>query len=382
MIEAMANPFYLTGIIPGKYFCDRGKETDTITSVLENQGNVLLTSSRKMGKTQLIRHVFDQEEIKSRFYTFYVDIYSTSSLREMVFFMGKEIYQKLVPQGKRALNLFFRVVKSIAAAFSLDPVSGNPRINLQLGDITLPELTLEEIFNYLAAAEKPCLFAIDEFQQISRYPENNLEALLRTYIQKINNCNFIFSGSDRHILEQMFSSYSRPFYNSAQPVFLDRIDKNEYVSFVRGCFREYGREIEEEAVSFCYDLFDGYTYYMHKVFHDLFAKDTACDLVKKDHVSSTINSILEEGEHGFREQMALLTTVQKQVLVAIAKSGAVGHPTSGEFVKKNSLPSSSSVQKALISLLDSQFVTYQIIDDRKSYSVLDKFLELWLRDTY
>ena len=358
----MINPFYLTGIIPGKYFCDREKETKSITSFLENQGNVLLTSARKMGKTQIIRHVFDQDDIRDNYYTFYVDIYSATSLREMVFFMGKEIYQRLVPKGKKALN--------------------RPRINLRLGDILTPELTLEEIFGYLEAADKPCLFAIDEFQQIARFPETNIEALLRTHIQKMNNCHFLFSGSDRHILEQMFSSYSKPFYNSAQPLFLDRIPKDKYIRFVIGCFAESGREIDPDAVSYCYDLFDGYTFYMHKVFHDLFAQDTGKRVIRENLVSNTIETILGEGEHGYREQMASLSTIQKQVLVAVSKAGIVSQPTSGDFIKRNSLPSSSSVQKAMISLMDSQFVTYRMIESKRAYQVSDKFLELWLRVTY
>ncbi len=93
----MENPFYITGTIPEEYFCDREKETDKIITLLENQSNVLLTAYRRMGKTQLIRHVFEQNRVKGRYYTFYVDLYATSSLQEMAFFMGKEIYSTLVP---------------------------------------------------------------------------------------------------------------------------------------------------------------------------------------------------------------------------------------------------------------------------------------------
>ena len=84
------NPFFLTGIIPDAYFCDREKETDAIITHLENQSNILLTSSRRMGKTQLIRHVFNNDRIRGKYHTFYTDIYATSSLRELVFFLGKE----------------------------------------------------------------------------------------------------------------------------------------------------------------------------------------------------------------------------------------------------------------------------------------------------
>jgi len=90
----MTNPFFITGIIPEPYFCDRKRETDRIVTYIRNKSNVLLTSSRRMGKTQLIRHIFNDERIKREYHTFYIDIYATSSLQEMVFFLGKAIYQK------------------------------------------------------------------------------------------------------------------------------------------------------------------------------------------------------------------------------------------------------------------------------------------------
>ena len=80
----MENPFYITGIIPEPYFCDRGKETMWFVSTLENKAHILLTSPRRMGKTQLIRHVYEQPSIKNNCYTFYTDIYPTTSLHELV----------------------------------------------------------------------------------------------------------------------------------------------------------------------------------------------------------------------------------------------------------------------------------------------------------
>ena len=150
------NPFYLTGVIPEKYFCDRKQETETIVTHLTNQENILLASARRMGKTQLIRHIFAQAAIREQYYTFYSDIYATSSLQELVLFLGKEIYRQLVPHGKKALNIFLGALRSLSAAFGMDPVTGEPKFNMQIGDIKTPELTLEEIFLYLEQADKPC----------------------------------------------------------------------------------------------------------------------------------------------------------------------------------------------------------------------------------
>ena len=377
----MENPFYITGTIPEEYFCDREKETDKIITLLENQSNVLLTAYRRMGKTQLIRHIFEQNRVKGRYYTFYVDLYATSSLREMAFFMGKEIYSTLVPQEKRTWNLFFSTVKSLAAGFSIDPVTGVPLAKLQLGDIHSPELTLEEIFSYLEQADKPCIFAIDEFQQIAKYQDKMVEELLRSHIQKMNNCHFIFSGSDRHILEQMFQSYAKPFYNSSKPVFLDRIPKDRYIDFVVCQFGRAGKIMPQEAVAYCYDLFDGYTFYMHNIFHDIFAFDKG-ETLNQETIVNTLANILEENSHTYKEIIGKLTLAQKQTLAAIARDRIAEHPTSGAFVKKHALGSPSSVQKALASLLDNQLISYRVEKDDKHYFVTDKYLDIWLRENY
>ena len=378
----MNNPFYISGIIPESYFCDRDKETAVIIQSLTNQGDVLLTSARRMGKTQLIRHIFEQKTIKENYYTFFIDIYATSSLSEMVFLMGKEIFKTLVPKGRRALKYFVENVKSISAGFSLDPISGKPRFDLKLGQISAPELTLEEICRYLETADKPCIVAIDEFQQISRYQQTNTEALLRSFVQKMNNCRFIFSGSDRHILENMFSSYSKPFYNSAKPVYLDRIAKDGYQQFVIRHFNESGKSISEDVVDYCYDLFEGHTFYMQKVFHELYPQIHAGGKVIKEAVDSTVRGILDEGAHTFAELIAKLSIAQKGLLCAIAKAGKASSVTSGSFVKANALPSPSSVQKSLVTLLDLQLISYQLTSAGKEYFVADKFMELWLKETY
>lgn len=131
-------------------------------------------------------------------------------------------------------------------------------------------------------------------------------------------------------------------------------------------------------------MFEGYTYYVHKVFHDIFAFSNAGQEINKETIINTVGNILEENIHVYNETMASLSLVQKQVLIAIAKSKAEVHPTSGAFVRKNSLPSPSSTQKALKALLDGQLITYSIQPSRneKIYMVSDNYFEIWLRETY
>lgn len=378
----MENPFYITGIIPEPYFCDREKETLWMIRTLENKAHILLTSPRRMGKTQLVRHVFEQSSIKDNFYTFYTDIYPTTSLHELVLFLSKEIYSVLVPKGKTVLDKFLAGLHSLAGSFGYDPISNTPTFNIKLGDIHSPELTLEEIFKYLEHADKPCIFAIDEFQQIANYPEKNVEAMLRTHIQQMNNCLFVYAGSNRHVLENMFNSAAKPFYNSAEQIYLDSIPKDIYMNFAEAQFAKAGRSITPDALSYVYDLFEGHTYYVHNVLHNAFAYVNPEKAIDETDIKKTLNDILEDKGRSFASVMNQLNYQQKETLVAVAKERRISGVTSIAFVKKHMLKSPSSVQYAISTLLDKQLLTYQNDGRSKVYSVSDRFLEMWISKSY
>ena len=378
----MTNPFFITGIIPEPYFCDREKETQQLVRIIENKAHILLTSARRMGKTQLIYHVYEQPAIKTAFHTFYVDIFPTTSLHEMVLFLSKEIYSKLVPKGKKALKFFLNTIKSLTGSLGYDPATGTPSFDVKLGDIHNPELTLQEIFNYLEKADKPCIFAIDEFQQITNYPEKNVEALLRTYIQRMNNCLFIFAGSNRHILENMFNSTARPFYNSTEQFHLERIPKEIYTNFAIQQIIDADRTITPEAASLAYDLFEGHTYYVHHILHNAFTNANPQKTMDEEDIRNALNELLEARGQSFSNTMNRLNYKQKETLVAIAKEGKASGVTSVAFVKKHALKSASSVQYAISTLLEDQLLTYEDDGRTKIYSVADRFLGYWIRKNY
>jgi hypothetical protein len=300
----------------------------------------------------------------------------------MVLFLSKEIYSKLVPKGKKALKFFLSTIKSLTGSLGYDPATGTPSFDVKLGDIHNPELTLQEIFNYLEKADKPCIFAIDEFQQITNYPEKNVEALLRTYIQRMNNCLFIFAGSNRHILENMFNSTARPFYNSTEQFHLERIPKEIYTTFAIQQIIDAGKAITPEAASLAYDLFEGHTYYVHHILHNAFANANPQKTMDEEDIRNALEELLEARDRSFSNTMNRLNYKQKETLVAIAKEGKACGVTSVAFVKKHALKSASSVQYAISTLLEDQLLTYKDDGRTKIYSVADRFLGYWIRKNY
>lgn len=368
------NPFITSGYASPEYFCDREEETKTLLRWLVNENNVAIISTRRMGKIGLIEHCFHQPEIKEEYYTFLIDIYATKTLRDFVFQLGKAILNTLKPKGRKAWELFLNTLISVRAGFSLD-LSGLPSWNIELGDIKSPAVTLDEIFRYLEQADKPCIVAIDEFQQIAGYPEKNIEAELRTLIQHCRNAHFIFAGSQRHLMGEMFISPARPFYQSVSIMHLKAIDLNAYIKFASSHFSALGKKIDTEVVHSLHERFEGITWYIQKLLNVLFAMTPKGETCNTSMVNAALEFVLDSYSFSYSELLFQLPEKQKELLVAICKEGHATALTSGKFIHRYSLPSASSVQSALKGLLEKDFVTRE----GNEYLVYDRFFAEWLR---
>lgn len=372
------NPFIVTGKIEPQYFCDRIEESARLIKSITNGNNMVIISPRRMGKTGLIQFCYEKPEIKNEYYTFFIDILHTSSLREFTYLLGREIFETLLPRSKKMTTLFIQTLKSISGKFGFDPISGLPAFNIELGDIERPEYTLDEIFRYLATADKPCIVAIDEFQQVAKYPEKNIEALLRTHIQKIRNSNFIFAGSERHMMQEMFLSASRPFYHSADILELKAIVPEIYIPFIVRHFEQRNRRIEATNVEKVYSLFKGHTYYIQKTFNEAFADTPMGKECTLDTIREAITNMVAANDTIFREILSNIPEKQKELLYAIAKDGEAERITSAQFIKRHKLSSASSVQSAVKKLLEKDVIT----EINKIFSVTDKLFAMWINQIY
>lgn len=368
------NPFITTGYAGAAYFCDREQETADITRMLVNGNNVALISPRRYGKTNLIRHCFAQPEIAEKYYTFVIDIYSTKSVADLVHRLGLSILETLKPLGRKAWEKFITVLSSVRSGISYD-ISGNPSWMMSIGDITTPTTTLEEIFYYLEHADKPCIVAIDEFQQITHYGDERIEATLRTHVQQCTNTHFIFSGSQLHLMGQMFTSPARPFYQSVSIYNLPLLPEDKYVEFCVRLFEEYGKHLSQDVPHALYERFGGVTYYMQRVMNELFSRTLTDGICTSENIEEAIHYIILTSASTYEDLMYQLPEKQSLVLRAIAKEGKAQNLTSGKFIKRHGLLSASSVKSAVPALLDKGLIT----SDKGVYQVYDKFLEIWLQ---
>jgi hypothetical protein len=372
------NPFVVGKYLSDKYFCDRVVETAFLRKQIENGRDVALISPRRIGKSGLIQHFFNQQDVKNQYYVFFVDIYATTSLAEFVYTFGKEIYTQLKPLSTQWKEKFFQVISSFRVGFKLDAMTGAPSFDLGLGDIQAPQMTLDEIFTYIEEADKPCIIAIDEFQQIGEYTEKNVESLLRTKIQRCNRAQFIFSGSKRHVMSNMFNSPSKPFYQSAISMSLDPIPIDTYKQFAISLFDERSKHVETEVIEHVWQQYEGYTWFVQMMMNELYALTPEGGTCKTSMIEDARNNVIMSQEQSYKDLLSNLPPKQKTVLQAIAKEGVAQNITSVKFIKKYNLNSASSVQSAVKLLLKNDLITQS--DNR--YRVYDFFLSEWLATYY
>ena len=374
-MSTISNPFIATGKIPAEYFCDRKEETKRLTQSLTNGANVVLMSPRRVGKTQLMLYCFDQPKISSQYIIIFIDILKTSTLNEFTYELGKAVFNALASRGQKMLKMVLASMHSLVGNVGFDLATGLPTFGISIGDIQNPIYSLEEIFKTLEKTDKRCIVAIDEFQQIANYPEKNIEALLRSHIQQLSNAQFIFSGSERHLLEEMFLDSARPFYNSADIPNLEIIALDKYADFVRHHFLTNNKQIEDEAINYIYETFDGNTYYNQKAFREAYAITSFDSLCTKKTTELIVNQMISEADRHYSEIMARLALPQKELLYAVAREHRARQITSGAFIRRHSLKSASSVQSSIKKLLSYGLVSF----DSGDYFVADQLMRLWLQ---
>ena len=365
------NPFLLTGYVSPDYFCDREQETQKLISALQNGRNVTLISPRRMGKTGLIRHIFHQMEAEKQAKCYYVDLYKTDGLASLVEQLASVVLGSLDTTEAKIIKQVTTFFKSLRPLLSFDSLTGVPTFMVDVKP-ELAEHSLAEIFSYMEQSGQLCVIAMDEFQTIVDYGEKNVEALLRSHVQHLTSVHFIFSGSQRHVLENMFALANRPFYQSTQILNLYEIQESSYYQFAKEKLEAHHQQIPTDVFNDLYQLLAGHTWYIQMVMNRLY--ENGQKQITKSLVNKVLNEIIDENEATFQTFMRLITPAQARLLKAIAKEGTVQQALGSSFISKHQLGATSTIRSAIQSLVEMELV----LDCQGGYQVYDRFFSLWL----
>ena len=333
----------------------------------------MLISPRRIGKTGLIKNAFYQlQRSEKDAVCIYIDIMPTKNQHDFVQLLGAAIAQDVLSRERQAMKRLLTFFGSWRPVFSTDPMTGQPTVSVSI-EPKQSEMSLKAIFDYLVQSRREIYIAIDEFQQITRYPETGIEAMLRSFIQFAPNVHFVFSGSKRRLMTQIFTSPDRPFYQSTVSMGLKPLIMEVYYDFARRFFEAKKGSLSQEVFYDLYQRLRGVTRSIQLVLNRLYETERNVDSVLK--VNEAILHIVNSSAMQYEELASFLTDNQLSLLKAIAKEGCVESPQSSSFLTVHNLSSASSVKTALDLLIDKDLL--QRTD--KGVVISNYFFEVWLK---
>jgi len=373
MKKNIVNPFICQGYESPEYFCDRIEETENMTSTFYNGRNITLISPRRLGKTGLIWNTFHHIKSENKdAICIYIDIFPTKNQSEFVRILGTAVLNETLSKSKMLGKKMLEMLGSLRPVLGVDALTGMPNVTLNV-DPTQSEMTIRSIFTYLNKIQREVFIAIDEFQQINEYPESGTEAMLRSYIQFSHNIHFVFSGSKKHIMSEMFTSPQRPFYQSTDILNLAPLNEETYYQFANNFFETNKGGLDREVFRELYDTYDGYTWYVQSVLNRLYEKFRTVS--SSAQLRETILNVVESKKPQYESLVMFLTDNQFSLLRAVAKERVAEQPMGKEFIKKHGLSGSSSVKTALDVLCEKELL-YRMPE---GYIVYDRFMNQWLQ---
>lgn len=368
------NPFLLGGYVNPQLFCNREAEISRLASNIKNGVNTTLLSIRRMGKTGLIHHLFHRLQ-KKKVLGIYVDIFPVQNLKEFTNVIATAVMQA-IPEKKPMGRRFMEWLRGLHPVISFDHLSGQPEVSFDFRQPRQYEKSLADVFAFLDRQRIQVVMAIDEFQQIAFFPEKNTEALLRSIIQPLKYVRFIFSGSHKHMLAEIFSHSKRPFFSSTQSIHLGPISENEYSRFILGKFMKAKRTLLPDALQFVLAFTMRHTWYTQAVCNRLYS--TGEKKITAEFARQCCYKLLKEHEAVFYQYRNLLTSGQWNLLRAIAREEKLYQPSSKSFIRVHDVGTPSNVQRALEALLSKEMVYSEADGHGTYYSVYDCFLARWL----
>jgi hypothetical protein len=240
MAVTTTDELFPRGIALGNAFCNRERERAQLAANLlaGRPRHTWISGRRRHGKSSLIAQVLQdiQRRREMRIEHASVDVFVVHNLKTLDDTLREAIgvlSGKLLPRRKRALDYLGKAFAAFKPELSIGPGG----VKLKLAGETPSAARIDAMLRALDAAaahyQVRGVLVIDEFQQVSRLDEGHaVEGAIRSVAQSAKALSFVFLGSERTLLAQMFEQGERPLYMLCEHLDISRIEAESYRKFL------------------------------------------------------------------------------------------------------------------------------------------------------
>ena len=367
------NPFVFGKAVEGSYFTNRTKDAEHLEANLTHGINTILISPRRWGKTSLVKKVM-ANVIRPDIKIIYIDVFSCKSEYDFYKVFASTIIQqtssKIEEWMATAKEFLSRVITKVA--FSPDSIQEYslsfefPAKDDAEDILQLPERIAQKKGIHI-------VLCLDEFQLVAEFQDSmTFQKKLRSVWQHQQNVSYCLFGSKRHLMTELFSDSSNPFYKFGDMMFLKKIPTEEWVPFICHKFQETGKVITEKQAERICKVTENLSSYVQHLSWIVWYK--AKPVVTNEMVDESIEELLEQNKVFFQREVEGLTELQLNLLKAIANGVDTGF-TKKEVIKKYRLESSANVQGIKKSLLKKDLIDI----DGSIITYNDPLFKLWIK---
>ena len=363
----METPFIFGKIATEKNFTDREKETADLVQNFTSLINTIIISPRRWGKSSLVNKAarlamaqdsnlrichIDLFNVRSEehFYSLLAQkvIAATSTKWEEAIESAKSFFSHLVPK----ISIGTDPTNEVSIDFDWDEVKRNPDEVLDLAEKIARKKGLKIVI------------CVSEFQNISEFTDPELH----------QSVAFCLCGSKRHMMLEMFTDTSKPFYKFGNLMFLNKIETLCLMDFFKSRFADTGKEIDNEASYLIAKLVDNHPYYAQQLAQLSWLRTK--DVCTVEIVLEAHTALVEQLSLLFVTITETLTTQQLNYLKAlIAGEKAI---SSTEVMHRYQISSTTSISRSKAALIKND-----ILDNKAGeISFQDPIYAYWLKTEY
>jgi len=363
-----SNPFRYGCVVEDSFYCPRPELERQLAGFIRSGQNVVIHGERRMGKTSLINAVVRGMR---GWRMVYVDLLHVQTVGDVC----RRIVSAVRALEKKA-SLFEKALKMIPRlrpVMKIDPATGEFGFGLDARAADDP-YAVEEVMDMLSgiAARGRTVIVLDEFQDVGNLAEaQTVLALLRGKIQFQGDTPYVFTGSVRSRMMEMFDNPDSPFYKSALTLCVGEIDADAFVEFLRGRFESGGRRVREEVVREIVGAVASVPGDAQQLCEAVWG--VTSDRVGKEDVDSALQVVFMREGDKFESFCERLSPVQFKLLVAIARLGG-REIQSRRFLDEAGIGNAASARKAAARLCELRYV-YPF---RGEYRFASMFFRAWL----
>ena len=376
----MNTPFVYGRIADKENFTDREQEVKLLTQNFNSLVNTVIISPRRWGKTSLVNKTAQLLLNSSKdYYICHVDIFNCRTEEEFYLAYANALLKVSTSAWEEFVSGVKRYLGKLAPIISLSDTSQTYELSF---GITFKDnkLTYDEILDLPQAiandSGKKIIVCIDEFQNINEYEDPlAFQRKLRAHWQKQTSVCYCLYGSKRHMLLDIFNDYSMPFYKFGDILFLHKIGRADWVSFISTRLTDTGKSISEDLCNSIAAKVKDHPYYVQQLSQQVWLRTP--QICTEAIISESFSSLTGQLSLLFANIIDTLSSKQINFLLAVADS--VVNFSSKDVLAKYKLGTSANIKNLKKATLEKDLID---ILPGNVIEIQDPVFEYWLKNIY